>query len=93
MKRILLVTLDLRTVGTNRALFDAIKEQGNWWHYMKPTWLIYTEKSPDEIVEALKPHIQGRGRLLVVELKRPYQGYLPKDAWDWIRKRVDAEAE
>ncbi|MBM3528473.1 MAG: hypothetical protein FJX62_10300 [Alphaproteobacteria bacterium] len=92
MKRILLVVVDLsRSVGDTKALFEAIKEQGRWWHYMKPMWLIYTDKTPNEVVEALKPHIQGRGRLMVTYLNRPYQGLLPKDAWEWIRKRVDAE--
>jgi hypothetical protein len=93
MKHILLVTLDLRTVGSNKALFDAIKAQGVWWHYMRPTWLIYTSKSPNEVVEALRPYIQGHGRMLVAQLQRPYQGHLPKEAWEWIRKRLDVETD
>jgi hypothetical protein len=36
----------------------------------------------NEVTEALKPHIHGRGRLLITALKKPYQGFLPKDAWD-----------
>ena len=87
MKKILLVTLDITRPSVNRqALFDTLKKQGRWWHYMKPTWLIFTNKSPDEVVENLRPHIEKRGRLLVVPFARPYQGYLPKDAWNWIHK-------
>jgi hypothetical protein len=88
--RILLVTLDLKA-GISDALFDALKNQGSWWHYMKPTWLLYTDKTPDEVVDALKPHMEGHGRLLVVPLTRPYQGLLPDKAWKWIRERVDAD--
>lgn len=85
--RILLVTLDASPF-VNKALYDALKKQGSWWHYMKPTWLIYTDKTPDEVVNALKPYM-SRGRLLVTPLTRPYQGLLPRDAWDWIKKHMD----
>lgn len=91
MKRILLVTVDL--VGPSaqhQSLFDVLKKQGRWWHYMKSTWLIYTDKSPDEIVENLKPYL-GRVRVLVVPFSKPYQGILPKDAWEWIHQRERGE--
>jgi hypothetical protein len=87
MKKILLVTLDITSPSLDRQkLFDTLKKQGRWWHYMKPTWLVYTDKSPEEVVNNLKPYMQGRGRLLVTPLSRPYQGLLPKDAWEWIHK-------
>lgn len=88
MKKILLVTLDLTSPSLDRQkLFDVLKKQGTWWHYMKPTWLLYTDKTPDQIVDNLKPYISGHGRLLVVPLERPFQGLLPEDAWEWIHKR------
>ena len=89
MKQILLVTLDLRSISSadSEELFGALRKQGPWWHYMKPTWLIYTDKTPEEVVDNLKPYVQGHGRLLVAPLTRPFQGILPKDAWDWIHRR------
>ncbi len=88
MKKILIVTLDITSPSLDRQkLFDVLKKQGRWWHYMKPTWLIYTDKSPDEIADNLKPYIQGHGRLLIVPLTRPFQGFLPKAAWEWIHER------
>jgi hypothetical protein len=91
---ILLVTFDLTgPSGAYRGLFEALKKQGRWWHYMKPTWLIYTDKTPNEVVDALRPHIKGRGRMLVTKLRRPYQGLLPNDAWEWIRRRIDSTEE
>jgi len=88
MKKILLVTLDLSSSSqSNQKIFDALKKQGRWCHYMKPTWLIYTDKSPEQVVDNLKPHVSGHGRLLVSELGGSYQGLLPKEAWAWIHKR------
>jgi hypothetical protein len=26
--------------------------------------------------------------LLVVRVTRPYQGWLPKDAWEWVNSRI-----
>ena len=92
MRKILLVSLDLS--GHSRSytsLFDALKKQGTWWHYMKSTWLIYTDKTPNDVTDALKPHMFGRGRLLVSYLQKPYQGLLPKEAWEWIRNRIDED--
>src|ERR1700694_5095908 len=94
MKKILLVTFDLTgPSGSHRDLFEILKKQGSWWHYMKFTWLLYTDKTPNDVVEVLKPHMQGRGRLLVAPLATPYQGLLPKEAWAWIRKRIDGEID
>jgi hypothetical protein len=92
MKKILLVTLDLSgSSENNKRVFEALKKQGRWWHYMKPTWLIYTDKTPDQIVDNIKPYVAGHGRMLVTELTKPRQGLLPKDAWDWIHKRENGD--
>ena len=90
MSRLLLVSLDLTgPSGSYDELFGAIKAQGTWWHYLKSTWIIDTENTPEEVVDALRPHMAGRGRMLVVPVVRPYQGLLPKAAWEWIRERIE----
>ena len=93
--RILLITLDLAvTAGAGASapepdkVFETIKSQGQWWHYLKSTWLVYTSKTVQEVAEALRPHVSARGLVLVTELRRPYQGWLPKEAWEWINTRV-----
>jgi len=87
---ILIVNLDLHGAATTYdALYEALKQQGTWWHYMRWTWLLETEKSPDQIVEALKGHIKGTDRMLVSPLVRPYQGLLVPEEWAWIRERIN----
>jgi hypothetical protein len=92
MKQIMLVTLDITDPSNdNEELFDTLKNQGSWWHYMKWTWLIYTDKTPEEIVDNLTPYVKGHGRMLVAPLTGSYQGILPKKAWDWIHRKENDE--
>lgn len=88
---ILVVALDLRGPATSYdLLYDALKKQGVWWHNMRWTWLLDTEKTPEQIVDTLKPFMSTHvgDRMLIVPLTRPYQGLLAKDEWEWIRSRL-----
>lgn len=87
---ILIVTYDLKGPrGSYAELFEALKGQDSWWHYMAETWLIQTELSAEELVDLIRPHFREGDRLLVVPLKAGYQGLLPKRAWTWIKNHKD----
>jgi len=82
---ILLISLDLLGPSTGYdALYEAIKAQGKWAHYMRWTWIVDTSKTPEQIVDALKPYVQNGDKMLVSPLVHPYQGLQTKDAWEWI---------
>jgi hypothetical protein len=82
---VLLVTYDLRTPGHNyNPFYEALKQQGNWWHHISSTWLIATTKTPQELYSALVGHIMTGDSLLVVTVKYPYWGSLTEKAWKWI---------
>jgi len=84
---ILIVTYDLKgPAGTYEQFFETLKAQGRWWHYLRPTWLISTDKAPQAVFDALRPHIQPPDRFFVVQMGPRYQGWLPKEAWEWIHK-------
>ena len=86
--RIILVTYDLKTPGKDyTSLFEVLKQQGQWWHYMASVWLIYTVQTPSAIYSAIVPHITIQDYILISTMERPYWGLLPKDAWDWIAQR------
>lgn len=86
---ILIVTYDLKGPrGSYADLFDVLKSKNSWWHYLANTWLVDTEDSPNELFAELKPHLKIPGdRILVTTFTTPYQGWLPKKAWDWIHSR------
>jgi hypothetical protein len=89
-KRMYVVTYDIpatATAATRKAISDAVQSTGNWWHYLKPTWLVVSDKNAEAISGIVAPHVEkAEGRLLVVEVAPANrQGLLPKEGWDWIR--------
>lgn len=84
---ILLVAYDLKgPAGSYNQLFEALKKQDGWAHYMKSTWLIASDKTPDQLVDELRPHLQSNDRILITALSKTRQGLLPDGAWEWIKK-------
>lgn len=85
---ILIVTYDLKSPNDYHNFYEAVKQQGKWWHYMASTWLLSTQKTPQEVVDAVLPHMDIQDLLLVCELSNKYQGRLPKPAWEWIQQEL-----
>jgi hypothetical protein len=88
---ILIVTYDLKSPQNYTPLYEALKAQGVWWHYLASTWLIDTAKSPQEVFDAVHPHIGPHDFILISELGQRNQGWLPQAAWDWINSRVQKQ--
>lgn len=87
--RVVLVSYDLKTPGKNYApLYESLKKQGVWWHYLESTWLVAGSKSPKDIYAAVVSDITTSDRLLIIEVKRPYWGYMPQEVWDWLEKHL-----
>jgi hypothetical protein len=87
---ILIISYDLKSIRDYTPFYEAMKQQGPWWHYLASTWLISTSKSPQEIAESVHPFMDPQDFLLVTEMGDLYQGYLPKQAWDWISDQLKA---
>ncbi len=86
--RMLIVTYNLKGAATAYTQFyETLKSQGQWWHYLPSTWLIYTNFTPQQVYEAARPHLQTNDHLFVATLQNGYNGWLPKDAWEWIKAR------
>jgi hypothetical protein len=88
---ILIITYDLRSPKDYHDFYEAIKGQGTegkWWHYMASTWLLSTSKTPQEVVDAIRPKLDPQDFLFVCELNPNYQGWLPKPAWDWLNAEL-----
>jgi hypothetical protein len=84
---ILVVNVDLKqAAGSYTRLFDVLKSKDSWWHYLSATWLIATHDSPETLRDELVPLIFDHDRILITELSENYSGWLPKKAWEWIKK-------
>lgn len=85
---IVLVTYDLKQPDRNYdALYAAIKQSGTvWWHYLESVWLIRTEMTPAQCFDRIHPNMDENDSLFIVDIShKPHQGWLPKDAWEWIK--------
>lgn len=51
-------------------------------------WLVETTAAPQQWYEHLKPVIDQNDKLLIVQMKQPYFGWLTKDVWEWLSSRV-----
>lgn len=83
---LLQVSYDLR--GRDRDyedLYEAIKLQGRWWHYLRSTWIVETDKSPRQVVDTLEELLSRGDRLVVSEIAR-FDGVLPEKAWNWLER-------
>ena len=83
------INYDLKAPGRNYdGLYEAIKASGKWWHYLDSTWIVITNEDAKQIWSRLAPHIDKNDYLLIIEVLGNVQGWLPKDAWEWIQANV-----
>lgn len=84
-----LITYDLTVPGRDyNDLYEEIKSSGRWWHYLESSWIVITEESPQQIWDRLGSHLDNNDFMLIIEVRCNVQGWLPKDAWDWIYKYI-----
>src|SRR5258708_6480158 len=89
---IVLVSYDLRGPRDYSEFYEALKAQGTWWHYLTSTWLIATTKTPEQVFSSVAPLMLNTDNILVVEIGKAYNGWLPAKAWEWIQQQQAAEA-
>ena len=88
--KVLLVSYDLNKQGKDYdGLYKVLKSAPDWWHYLDSCWLLKTKLSAQQWFDKLKPHIDEDDYLLVIDVGKDRQGWLTKDAWEWIYNNVD----
>ncbi len=92
MSRALLITYDLKYKQTQNysRLFDEIKTANKWWHYLPDVWIIITDYDATYWQNKLVPLTFQGDSLLIIEVKQHSNGWLTKDAWDWINENVSS---
>jgi hypothetical protein len=83
------VSYDLNRLGQRyKDLHAELEKSLSWWHYLDSTWLILTNETANTLVDRLRQHMDDNDYILVIAVKRDYQGWLSQEAWDWINKHV-----
>jgi hypothetical protein len=87
---VLLVTYSLRNQEKDYSpLYNAIqKNTGWWWHYFDTVWIIESNTTADAFAKSLYGFIESTDHLLVVRITKEHQGWLPKEAWEWLNART-----
>ncbi len=60
----------------------------NWWHYLESSYIIITNNTTTatNVSDFVIQHMPNK-HFLVAELNlKNHNGWLPKEAWDWINK-------
>lgn len=79
------ITYDLKKPGQNYTGLSEELKKKDWWHYLDSTWLIHSSETANQIYERISQYLDENDQILINEFGNDYQGYLPSDAWNWIR--------
>lgn len=88
---VLLITHALNDQNKDYGPFFATLKNNceHWWHYFPTTWIVSTSLyGVNEYAHLLYPHMLKTDHLLIVRLTREHQGWLPKEAWDWLNGKI-----
>ncbi|WBP93195.1 hypothetical protein O6072_18460 [Mycolicibacterium neoaurum] len=86
----ILITYDLNKPGQDYdRLYEKIKGLGDWWHYLDSTWIVITYISIADVRDQLLQVMDSSDNLLILNISGDaYDGWLSKDAWDWLKSHV-----
>ncbi len=85
---VLLITYDLNRPGKDYPdLLKAIKEY-TWAKLSESSYAISTSKSASDVFNQLKPFVDKNDNIYVINLKRPYAGFGPKEVNDWLEQHL-----
>ena len=83
------VSYDLNRPGQNYTdLIAELESSPGWWHFLKSSWLISTNETPDQLWNRISRHVDKSDFVLIMEVTNRKSGWLPQDAWDWINNNV-----
>lgn len=86
-----LITYDLNKSGQDyENVIDQIKKAstGSWCSYWKSSYLIKSNLTPEQIIENLKPYIDGNDRFLIIEVVNNKSGWLTEKQWNYINQNI-----
>lgn len=85
---VLLVTYDLKKPGKDyKDVLKTIKNY-SWARLSESSYAIATDKSVQQLYDQLKPYLDDNDNIYVINLRRPYVGFGPKDVNDWLEKNL-----
>lgn len=91
IRMVYMITYDLNAEGQKYDdVIAAIKSasDGVWCSYWKSSWLIRSNLSTASVFEKIKPYLDGNDRLLVIEVKSNWRGWLTEHERNYINSQI-----
>ena len=83
------VSYDLNKSGQNYEALWAELKRTQYNHILDSTWLISTTETVEQISDRLRKHMDQNDHVIISRLNAgQYNGWMPKDVWEWIRTRL-----
>lgn len=86
-----LFVYDKDQITDYNALHERIKTDpniSNWWHYLNSAYILLSNSNANQLAASIRSYFPN-GKFLITKITRSdYQGYLARDAWNWILKNV-----
>jgi hypothetical protein len=80
----LLVTYDLKKPGQDYTdLLKTIKSYP-WARLSESSYAIRSDESPETVYAKLNPFLDANDFIYIINLRKPYTGFGPKDVNDWL---------
>lgn len=90
MTKVYAVLYDLNGIlRSYSSLYEELKKSPKWMHYLNSAWLIQTDETSDQLWSRIAIHIDKNDQILIIEVRGNYQGWMPKEAWEWIHECVE----
>jgi len=76
---------DIIRINTLAGAMDVIAP--DWLRYTPTNWLVYTDKTAQQMTDALRPFLQNDEYLILpIDITGDRQGWMTKMVWDWLSK-------
>lgn len=87
MEKVFNISYDLRSPQKNYSeLIVELEACEASWQYLPSSWLICTTESASQVWDRISSYFDVNDRILIIEIGRDFQGWLPSKAWQWIRQ-------
>lgn len=93
MKKLYIITYKTNS-GFNSAIFHnyikALHDKNwvsDWWHYTDNAYIVASNQTVQNLYDVSAKGMAGIQYILIVEINvRNQQGWLPVEAWNWLKK-------
>ena len=84
-----LITYDLNAEGQKHAeVLAKIKSFGVWARLSESSYAISTQLNLEQLYNQFKHLIDKNDNILIITLKKPYQGWADKEVMEWLESEL-----